>query len=339
MLIELSSELLPSGARLLHDDDFCAAMDHLLDAHRYGQHAVVMDREVIAWLEGASLSRRSRGALKHLRERVFQYPSLLRRVREHLLVVAADQDRVAWSGPVCRVPWRWFVPPTSTSPTRLIGEQVDRDVTVYHAFASALLAESGLLAALSGQGGGGSSTGANLKNEALKSQIVLAVVDSDRESEQHRAGDTSWAAIKAASEVGARRDPADQSADRPKVPVQQHDKAIARLIVLQVRELENLIPAELWRLALKAPDYLSQLESLAQQGLLGEGRGRWVDLKASPHRLVGKDQDALKLLAEVLSQDPRPDPLAYFPLSAHPELARVVHTIAEWGLASPPLRT
>lgn len=235
------------------------------------------------------------------------------------------------------------------------------------------------------QGGGGSQTGANFKHLAERPALVVGIVDSDRRSKNSPLGDTAWAACKAAAVVGARRTEEDREADRRDLPASGPGQAVARLIVLRVRELENLLPEALWSRSLREPEQTHRLADLARRSFIGEHGEPWIDLKTgllcrkvsgpsqeavyareilsrpaqaeirSPcagletcvkaledrcdERLVSGLGDALPIVARALSEIPETERLQIFALSAHPELARVVLTLRDWGLAPPPVRT
>lgn len=302
MLIEISTELC-SARDPRSEERFCDAMNNLLSAHRHGQHHLVMEREVVDWLLGGRLSDQSVGLLKKIRSRAANARVLLSLVREHLSVVSDDRAPNTWDGTVCHVPWTWFIAGERVATTRLLGEDVQRDVSVYRHLARAMVGRSGAMnVALSGQGGGGSQIGPNLANEASKPAIVVAVVDSDRTSPGSGLGQTAAKALEAAQSVGAF---VNGESATIAGGGSRSSKAIARLVVLEDRELENIVPVALWRRALTAQDQQARINHLEVCGLLGPGSAPLLDLKEGIlcRKAVGNKAEAV-YLREMLT-DPR----------------------------------
>lgn len=362
MLIEISDDLL-MGPDPRGQSEFRDAMNNLLIAHRYGEHYVWADREVIDWLLQAGLSEPNCGLLYDLKKTVSTTAQIRDWVRERVQVVRKGV-RVDWHHTTCLVPWNCFAVPRRTNPTRIIGENVEKDVLIYVKIAEAVANDRGLNVHFSKQGGGGDTTGTNLKTTAQEGYITIAVVDSDGKSDSSGDGLTARHAREAAKEVHA-----------------HYQDAIARLVILGVRELENLIPDKIWEAAIQEPGEQQRLKQLRYAGLMGD---KWVDLKEGIRckKTVGGSAEACylrtrvtlrcanntscsspegfeecrvkiiegighdPLQAVVVWLDPKPPKFPLSPeflldhleLSSHPELKRIAEVITAWGLAAKPTR-
>lgn len=293
MLIELSPELMsgpdPRGEPTLSD-----AVSNLCGAHRSGQHLLYLDRQVAGWLlDGVELREQDRGLLRLLRGKATAQAATLDWAPERVQVVSRSAAGARWEGKVCRVPWTWFTPHARAAPASLIGEDLGNDVAIYSCMATALLRELGYHCALDCQSGGGDRTGLTLANRAGKPGLAIGIVDSDRPTPTSKLGETAWKAAKAVEDLNARVDGAE--AHRRPLREGARRDAIAHLVVLNARALENLIPVELWRAALLDPQDPGRIDRLERLGFLEGAGNAWMDLKDGLwcRRCHGADAEAV----------------------------------------------
>ena len=277
MLIEIPDHLAQDPA-LSEQAEFRDAINNLLAAHRYGQHQVVLQRGLIDHFIAVDLSREATALLRRMRDRVAEARALLAIPRERIRLTQYQTGDVVWRDDVCEVPWGWFVAPSSLAPCSLIGEDVSNDVAVLQHMAMAAAQTNGHRVRFHPVGGGGTRAGATLEATAREQVLTLAVVDQDRRAPEARAGDTCFKACQAADRIGARRDLGVPLGQPP--PEREKMDAVARLVVMDVRLIEHLIPGSVWQgLFQHDTQRLSTVENLIGLGLLGTEPGRWVHVK------------------------------------------------------------
>lgn len=151
----------------------------------------------------------------------------------------------------------------------LIAEDVKSDVILYQRLAESLAAARGLGFRVRITGGGGSRIGPELVAQTNNESPAIAIVDTDRTHPGGAIGTTCRTAWQCAQSVGARCDPP------PSANMQMgHEEArcLSRLVILNARELENLIPDSAWE---EVP--ISPLPELLR---LNEAEWVWLDRKA-----------------------------------------------------------
>jgi hypothetical protein len=241
----------------------------------------------------------------------------------------------------------------------LIGEDIAVDVKIFVKIAESYRSSQHLQFSL--QGGGGDRTGASMA-AASQDAIVIAIVDKDQKSPQSSHGETCAKAIREGASLGAWMDPvaASSRSERKKYDV------IVRLLILEARELENLIPRETWERALKDPRQRTDLKTLFET--FEKEDSLWIDMKegilckktigigaeakwlrkyvespceqvcqknlkdCNEKRINGLGNKALSDIASWLEQKDNKIPLT------NPELERISGRLAAWGLAAKPTR-
>jgi hypothetical protein len=339
----------------------------LLLAHHDGQHHLTTHSDVTDWLQSVQneLGRAERQVLHRLaREAMGRHHALL--AEKPLLVRVGPAEWLAErTDEGYRVPWTQLRPAAAALATRLVAEQLDRDCVLYRRLAEVQGRARRFAVALEPQGGGGSQTGANLRQAIEEGRLCVGVVDADQRAPKTGLGGTAGTAVAKLRGLGVEMDGHKRT---------EESLRLARLLILQARTVENILPrcwldlhldkavlpavdavlphaadTHLWVnrksgvecrktvggdaeavylrkvLAEKAPECSKRGQCERGQALTGE-EGR-----CSLRILPGLGDKALQQVVAGVTEDSA----VLEGLSQSPELCRIADTLADWGRAAP----
>lgn len=232
------------------NDDVISAIEHIARARREGKHLVFAERKTMNALRKCSLlSDLARRVYNRIYQRLPQQGIYLKTLVRRVEVVAAEGVlEVVTQGQcqVIRVSASYFRDFSLVDETIFLCENI-KDVAFYKKMAGAYLAESvggRIVIRCEPRGGGGQTTADQYQSiQSRKNRFCLCILDSDKEAPNAKLGGT----VKAVRKV-----------DDPK-------QCLCEWAHLNVREIENLIPTQMYRTALTANDPLMKTIELLEQ--------------------------------------------------------------------------
>src|SRR6266849_7955519 len=269
MLILFSAQFQRSVNLLLSDPVFRDCVDNLSIAHRKGTHLISGPAHVLRTLSD-SLQGDAAGTFRVMRQQRFDIATFRTYLCTYVVIDPRRngdvlQEKVGRQT-LFHAPYGFFARYDSVQPVRLVCEDADDKNLLKAALKAFLFIEKGLYHGLSyalqGFGGGGSSIADQFRDQSEQGP-TLAVVDSDRDYPEGNLGSTAHAALRMEVQIG------------------RH--SVAAVEVLQVRELENMIPRSLVEMCLVQTDGAEarrRVLELCEKNLFnGKLAVRYLDLK------------------------------------------------------------
>ncbi|PDW04710.1 hypothetical protein [Candidatus Viridilinea mediisalina] len=246
--------------------DAVSALENIAQARRAGKNLVFADHDTLAFLKSyQEISAPARDVFANLYRRRPQSKSLLDGMAWHVRVVAGvDELRIIRDGNnIISVSFQYFAdnPVLSSKITLLTENSLDgkvfEQIARYYLYSKSL---GHVRLAYDPHGGGGQTTGDEFANiQQAKDRLCLCIVDSDRQIPNGSLGSTA------------------------KYLLDKRDSTLpfCHIHVLPVRELENIMPIELYRrLADKdvnRRDMFNNLKKMRELGLIDAIK--YIDVK------------------------------------------------------------
>lgn len=228
MLLVLDSSLI---AGISNNSSVIDALDLIAHSRRLGKHIVFGKREVIKFLATCNLlSNTARAVYRKLYEDLPTTYSYLSEI--HLLVEIVLEDVLELvdrgNSKVIRASVKYFSNLSILAETVLLSENHD-DLIFYKRLASAYLKWKNIgniYIQYEPRSGGGQTTFRDFETlQSSKQRFCLCILDSDKKAPKLDIGDTAKAALK----------------------INDSNQPLCDLCVLNVREIENLVPVAVYR--------------------------------------------------------------------------------------------
>lgn len=246
MFIRIDESVLNNTDNFTDDEINC--IENIALSMKENKHIVFSDYNILKKLISMEkLSRNSKKVFNSILKRWSLIYGLEKNIYGNILVVDNNQEMkriIDVNRIIYRVPLKYFDDTEKILPLHIIGED-ESDCNFYEDIARRYIKDNGLGISINTRRvhGGGNRTGSIYQRELTKyNKICLVIADSDKESELSNIGDTAK--------------------DIKNIYDSNKDKYVTDIYILKVREKENLIPPNLYKMCTNSSNSKRDLEVL-----------------------------------------------------------------------------